>query len=191
MCEAVTAGVIIGVVSAGAQAAQAAHEEEKQKEWQQQQEERARQHALAQARLAAAQIQTQHAADTAQAAIEVEQNTRSAEAAKASATVTAGEVGAFGRNFEALLGEFSLQQAEFQTAVEMNLGTRNAFAQIGLQQAELNRDAAIMNAMRPPIPKPKYANFAIQGLGTGLSVYNLWDRAASVPATVPKGTKIK
>lgn len=188
MCEAVTAAVVIGLASTGAQMIQADRVREEQQEFQMQQMRRARENAIKQARISIAQITAQQVADEENARVEVENNRRASTAAMATATVVAGESGAFGRNYQALLGDFAQRQAEFEAAVNLDLGVRRTFARLGTEQANLNQAVAIANAMRPPIPRPNYANFAIQGLGTGLSVYNAWTSAAGAPGTVPSGT---
>jgi hypothetical protein len=128
--------------------------------------------ALAAQRIAMGEIHAQEIADADAATVEIDANRREKDRAVGTATTIAGEIGAFGGNYEALVGEFERQQAEFEGAVQTNLDIKRQFAELNLQSIALNTNARILNAQLPPTPRPNYANYAIQGIGTGLSIYS-------------------
>ena len=164
--------LIVGVASTAAQSAEARKNRSQAEAFRKRREALETANALQAQRIAMSEIAAQQFADTDAAAVEIETNRREAERAKGTATVIAGESGAFGLSYEGLVGEFERQQAEFEGAIETNLAIKRQFASLNVQSAALNTSARILNAQTPPVPRPNYANYAIQGINTGLSVYS-------------------
>ena len=165
MCG-VEGAAIIAVITTTAQLAQSQSQQSKQERFRQRQEEKSRQNALATLAIQTAEIHEQQLLDHESAALELQTNSRAAERAISQATVTAGEIGAFGRSFEGLIGEFERQEAEFSSLVMENLAIKNQFASLNLRSAELGKDARIINAQTQPVPRVNYFGYALQGLNT-------------------------
>jgi predicted component of type VI protein secretion system len=168
----VAAAAAIAIATTAVQSNQARKQQRAAERYRKRQEMLETANALAAQRIALSEIASQQFADSDAAAVEIEANRREAARAKGTATTIAGEAGAFGLSYEGLVGEFERQQAEFEGAVQTNLAIKRQFADLNIQSAALNTNARIINAQTQPVPRPNYANYAIQGIGTGLSIYS-------------------
>ena len=170
MCHQVVAAVVIAAAQTAVQSSEANRQRDKAEAFRKRKELQERSNALAAQRIANAEIQAQQIAESDAAALEIEGTRRAAARAKGTAQVVAGEAGAFGRSYEGLIGEFERQQAEFEGSVQTNLAVKRQFANLNLQSAALNTRARLANSQLLPTPKPNFANFAIQGIGSGFSI---------------------
>jgi len=116
---------------------------------------------------------------------EIQLAAKKAKEARARATVAAGEAGVAGLSVDALLSDFTRQEATYrfglqrqgkQTAVARALGLKD----MGLQS--YNTQIAI----NKPIQQPDYAGSIASGASTGLSLYSF---AKDIPAFKPKTSK--
>ena len=173
MCEAAT---LIGLAAAaGTKAYEADRERHQRNEANRlriRNEEAERRAALASRQIAAQEIHIQQGAEAEQAAVQIEQGRRQVSAAKATAQTTAGEAGAFGANYEALISEFSLQQSEYEYAIERNLAIANQQASLAGRNADLNTRNRIRNSQRLPVPSINVGNYALSGAATGFQIGN-------------------
>ena len=170
MCGAPAAAAIIAVASTAFSAHQDIRNRKRQEGFRRRKAEQERITALAEQRISSEEILTQQIADQNAANEEIETNRRKATAAVATATTVAGEIGAFGLSYQALLSDFAQQQAKFETGVETNIATRNAFTRLNLEAAALQKDVRFLNANTLPTTRPNYANYAISGLSTYFSL---------------------
>lgn len=94
---------------------------------------------------------------------QIQENARRALAARSRARTAAGEAGGLGPSFDALLGSFSLREAEFNAAVQRNLEARTGQLQEQIRRVPLQQQARILSALPAPLPQPDY-------LGAGLRI---------------------
>lgn len=101
--------------------------------------------------------------ERASAVQQIQENARRALAARSRARTAAGEAGALGPSFEALLGSFSFREAEFATTVRQNLTNSTRQIQEGLRRIPLQQQSRILRALPAPLQRPDY-------LGAGLRI---------------------
>jgi hypothetical protein len=164
MCTVDAAALIVALVGTTVSIVQADRAQEEAEEFRMRKEAQERRNALAAHRIATAEIHEQQVLDHESAALEIQTNARAADQAVARATVTAGEIGAFGLSFQGLVGDFERQESEFASAVQENLAIKNQFAELNLQSAELGKQSRFINASLLPVPKPNYFGYALNGL---------------------------
>lgn len=101
-----------------------------------------------------------------------QQAARRAMEARATATVSAGEAGVSGLSVDALLGDLSRQQAEYEFSVDRQSSLTNINRQLALQESGIgfNRNMLRINQ---PIAQPDYLGTFTQGLQSGLSNYGV------------------
>lgn len=171
MCGVVAIAITIAAATSGNAAYQARRTQQRQQRFQEKQEAQRKANALAAMKNQIEAINQKQIAEGEAASLEIEANSREAQAAISQAQVTAGEVGAFGLNFEALIGEFSREQAEFQGAVERNLEIRGFFSALDRKNAILGKEARFINAELPTPPRPDYLGYGLQAIGNSFALY--------------------
>ena len=102
---------------------------------------------------------------------EVQNAARKAEEARARARVSSGEAGVSGSSVDALLNDFSRQEAAFRFGLtrqgeQMDVARELRLKDIGLQS--YNNQISI----NKPIKQPDYAGAILSGVSTGLSIYS-------------------
>lgn len=101
---------------------------------------------------------------------ELQQSARKAQAARSRARVAAGEAGVVGSSVDALLNDFSRQEAAFRFGLErqgqqMDVARDLRLKDMGLQS--YNNQISI----NKPIEQPDYAGALFAGVSSGLQIY--------------------
>lgn len=102
----------------------------------------------------------------------IEESTRRAMEARATARTAAGEAGISGLSVDALLGDLSRQQAEYEFSVQRQAQLTDVNRQLALREAGLGFSRNMLR-INQPIAQPDYLGTATQGLQTGLSNYGV------------------
>jgi hypothetical protein len=102
---------------------------------------------------------------------EIQNAARKADEARARARVSAGEAGVAGTSVDALLNDFSRQEAAFRFGLQrqgeqMDVSRELRLKDMGLQS--YNTQISI----NKPIKQPDYAGAIASGISTGLSIYS-------------------
>ena len=101
---------------------------------------------------------------------------RRAMEARATATVSAGEAGISGLSVDALLGDLSRQQAEYEFSVDQQARLTDVNRQLALKESGLGFSRNMLRINRP-IEQPDYLGSAVQGLQTGLSSFSVINKS--------------
>ena len=102
----------------------------------------------------------------------IEESSRKAMEARATATVAAGEAGVSGISVDALLGDLSRQQSEYEFSVQRQAQLTGVIRQLALQEAGLGFSRNMLR-INQPIAQPDYLGSVTQGLQSGLSNYGV------------------
>ena len=101
---------------------------------------------------------------------QIEDSTRQAREARATARVSAGESGVTGLSVDALISDFTRQEAEFRFATFQQQEMANVNRELQLQDASRQSEQNLIS-INQPIQRPNYAGAAIDLFGTGSEVY--------------------
>lgn len=102
----------------------------------------------------------------------IEESTRRAMEARATARTAAGEAGVSGLSVDALLGDLSRQQAEYEFSVQRQAQLTDVNRQLALRESGLGFSRNMLR-INQPIAQPDYLGTVTQGLQTGLSNYGV------------------
>lgn len=102
----------------------------------------------------------------------IEESSRRAMEARATATVAAGEAGVSGLSVDALLGDLSRQQAEYEFSVQQQARMTDVNRQMALTESGLGFSRNMLR-INQPIAQPDYLGSVTQGLQSGLSNYGV------------------
>lgn len=167
MCEPISIGIGLGLAQAGLSIRGQQQAAKAQTKYQKQASEAESQRASQQ--MSAERIQEAFQNEERSREIQVAAN--KAREARARATVAAGESGVAGRSVDALLDDFTRQEATYRFGLQRQ-GQQMAVARdlrlkdMGLQS--YNTQIAI----NKPIAQPDYAGALLSGVSTGLSAYS-------------------
>ena len=100
------------------------------------------------------------------------ESSRRAMEARATATTAAGEAGVSGLSVNALLGDLSRQQAEYEFSVQRQAQLTDVNRQLALREAGIGFSRNMLR-INQPISQPDYLGSAVQGVQTGLSNYGV------------------
>ena len=167
MCEIVTA-VALGLASAGAQV----HGQRQQ----------AKTQAKVQANASAAErerylrevssMRVQQGQEEVAAAQRIQESTRKAREARATARVSAGEAGVAGLSVDALISDLTREEANYNFATQQQLQMSDVNRTLQLGDAGLGFTNNMLR-INKPIEQPDYLGAAISGAQTGLSTYDV------------------
>tara|TARA_R100000278_G_scaffold34003_1_gene30763 strand:- start:43 stop:654 length:612 start_codon:yes stop_codon:yes gene_type:complete len=101
---------------------------------------------------------------------QIEDSTRQAREARATARVSAGESGVTGLSVDALISDFTRQEAEFRFATFQQQEMANVNRELQLQDASRQSEQNLIS-INQPIQRPNYAGAAIDLFGTGADIY--------------------
>ena len=101
---------------------------------------------------------------------QIEDSTRQAREARATARVSAGESGVTGLSVDALISDFTRQEAEFRFATFQQQEMANVNRELQLQDASRQSEQNLIS-INQPIQRPNYAGAAIDLFGTGAEIY--------------------
>jgi len=117
----------------------------------------------------------------------LQESARGAMEARSRATVAAGEAGVSGLSVNALLGDISRRQAEYEFSSLQQAQMTDVNRQLALQEAGIGFSRNMLR-INQPISQPDYLGAAVQGVQTGLSNYGVMYNAGLVkPKTSSTG----
>ena len=105
------------------------------------------------------------------AAQRLQESTKRAREARATARVSAGEAGVSGLSVDALINDMTRQEADFRFATTQQQQMANTNRELQLRDAGLGFTNNMLRINRP-IEQPNYLGAALGGTQTGLSTYN-------------------
>ncbi len=110
-------------------------------------------------------LQARQVQESEAAAREIELNARRAIQARGRATTAAGEAGAFGNSFNALINNFTLQESEYRNAVLRTNEQRREQLVFDLEAVRSGLHGRILSTLPQPVARPDYlgALFSIGG----------------------------
>ena len=159
-------GAIAGVASAGAGYIGQRQQAKAQAAYQAQSAAAERQRALQeQSSIRMRQAQEQEAT-----ARELEQVSRKSQEALARARVSAGEVGVAGASVQALMDDYTRQEAGYRAATLRQQELTGVGTQLGLEQAGLASQQRLIG-IQQPISKPSFLTAGLSAISGGLSGY--------------------
>ena len=105
-----------------------------------------------------------------------DESARRAMEARATATVSAGESGVSGLSVDALLGDISRREAEFEFSADQQTRLTDVNRQMALSESGMgfNRNMLRINK---PIEQPDYLGSLVGGTQTGLSSYSVINKS--------------
>jgi len=166
MCDPATIEVIVGVASAGAGYIGQRQQAKAQAAYQAQSAAAERQRALQeQSSIRMRQAQEQEAT-----ARELEQVSRKSQEALARARVSAGEAGVAGASVQALMDDYTRQEAGYRAATLRQQEMSALGTQLGLEQAGLASQQRLIS-INQPIDKPSFLTAGLGAISGGLSGY--------------------
>ena len=166
MCDPATIGAIVGVASAGAGYAGQRQQAKAQAAYQAQSAAAERQRALQEQ----SSIRMQQAQQQEATARELEQVSRKSREALARARVSAGEAGVSGASVQALMDDYSRQEAGYRAATLRQQELTGVGTQLGLEQAGLASQQRLIG-IQQPINRPSLLVSGLQAVSGGLSGY--------------------
>ena len=156
----------IGAASSGMQFAGQRQQAKQQAAYQAQSAAAERQRALQeQSSIRMRQAQEQEAT-----ARELEQVSRKSQEALARARVSAGEAGVAGASVQALMDDYTRQEAGYRAATLRQQELRGVGTQLGLEQAGLASQQRLIS-INQPISKPSFLTAGLEAVSGGLSGY--------------------
>ena len=159
-------GAIAGVASAGAGYIGQRQQAKAQAAYQAQSAAAERQRALQEQ----SSIRMQQAQQQEATARELQQVSRKSQEALARARVSAGEAGVAGASVQALMDDYSRQEAGYRAATLRQQELRGVGTQLGLEQAGLASQQRLIG-IQQPISKPSLLVSGLQAVSGGLSGY--------------------
>ena len=161
-----TIGAIVGVASSGAGYIGQRQQAKAQAAYQAQSAAAERQRALQeQSSIRMRQAQEQEAT-----ARELEQVSRKSQEALARARVSAGEAGVAGASVQALMDDYTRQEAGYRAATLRQQELTGVGTQLGLEQAGLASQQRLIG-IQQPISKPSFLTAGLSAISGGLSGY--------------------
>jgi hypothetical protein len=161
-----TIGAIVGVASSGASYLGQRQQAKAQAAYQAQSAAAERQRALQeQSSIRMRQAQEQEAT-----ARELEQVSRKSQEALARARVSAGEAGVAGASVQALMDDYTRQEAGYRAATLRQQELTGVGTQLGLEQAGLASQQRLIG-IQQPISKPSFLTAGLEAVSGGLSGY--------------------
>jgi len=106
------------------------------------------------------------------AAQRIQESTRKAREARATARVSAGEAGVAGLSVDALINDLTREEANYNFATNQQLQMNDVNRTMQLNQAGLGFTNNMLRINRP-IEQPNYLGAALSGAQTGLSTYSV------------------
>ena len=166
MCDPATIGAIVGVASAGAGYAGQRQQAKAQAAYQAQSAAAERQRALQEQ----SSIRMQQAQQQEATARELEQVSRKSREALGRARVSAGEAGVSGVSVQALMDDYTRQEAGYRAATLRQQELTGVGTQLGLEQAGLASQQRLIG-IQQPISRPSLLVSGLQAVSGGLSGY--------------------
>jgi len=106
--------------------------------------------------------------------------------ARATATVSAGEAGVSGLSVDALLGDISRQQAEFNFSSDRQAAMTDVNRDLALRESGMGFNRSMLR-INQPIQQPDYLGSLVGGMQTGLSTYGVLDDSGLFKQNKPTG----
>lgn len=102
----------------------------------------------------------------------LQESSRRAMEARATAAVSAAEAGVSGISVDALLGDLSRQQADYEFSVQQQARLTDVNRQMALNEAGIGFSRNMLR-INQPIQQPDYLGSVVGGLQSGLSTYGV------------------
>ncbi|MAL84542.1 MAG: hypothetical protein CMF11_09440 [Idiomarina sp.] len=110
------------------------------------------------------------------AAQRIQQSTRAAREARATARVSAGEAGVAGLSVDALINDLTRKEAEFSFSVQQQMQFANMNRTLGFEDSA-NRSRMNLLSINKPIQQPNYLGAVLSGAQTGMSMYSMGEQS--------------
>ena len=124
-------------------------------------------------------MRTQEQQEMVARAQRIQKASKRAMEAKARATVAAGESGVSGLSVQALLGDFSRQEAQYVFSEQQQAEMADVNRQIQLQESGIGFSRNMLR-INKPIEQPNYLGSVLGGIQTGLSNYSVMSNAGLI-----------
>ena len=124
-------------------------------------------------------MRTQEQQEMVARAQRIQKASKRAMEAKARATVAAGESGVSGLSVQALLGDFSRQEAQYVFSEQQQAEMADVNRQIQLQESGIGYSRNMLR-INKPIEQPNYLGSVLGGIQTGLSNYSVMSNAGLI-----------
>jgi len=187
MCNPAAALAVVGGLQAGVQFAGARQQAKAQAAYQAQAAAAEQQRALQEQ----SSIRMQQAQQQEATARELEQVGRKSREALARARVSAGEAGVAGASVQALMDDYSRQEAGYRAATLRQQELTGVGTQLGLEQAGLASQQRLIG-INQPINKPSVLGAVLQAGSQAMSGYatgqGISSRMGGTGSGIPKGT---
>lgn len=105
------------------------------------------------------------------AAQRIQQSTKAAREARATARVSAGEAGVAGLSVDALINDMTRKEAEYSFSVQQQMQFANMNRQLAFEDSA-NRSRMNLLSINRPIAQPNYLGAVLSGAQTGMSMYS-------------------
>jgi len=102
----------------------------------------------------------------------LQESSKRAMEARATATVSAAEAGVSGLSVDALLGDLSRQQADYEFSVQQQARLTDVNRKMALNEAGIGFSRNMLR-INQPIQQPDYLGSVVGGLQSGLSTYGV------------------
>ena len=166
MCEIVTA-VALGLASAGAQVHGQRQQAKTQAKVQKNASAAERERYLREV----SSMRVQQGQEEVAAAQRIQESTRKAREARATARVSAGEAGVAGLSVDALINDLTREEANYNFATQQQLKMNDVGRSMQLENAGLGFTNNMLR-INKPIEQPDYLGAALSGAQTGMSTYS-------------------
>ena len=124
-------------------------------------------------------MRTQQQQEMVARAQRIQEASKRAMEARARATVAAGESGVSGLSVQALLGDFSRQESQYNFSEQQQAEMVDVNRQIQLKEAGIGFNRNMLRINRP-IEQPDYIGSVFGGIQTGLSNYSVMKNAGLI-----------
>ena len=167
MCNLVSAAIGLGVAQAGSQFIGQRQMANAQEEVQRRSSAAERQRYLNEV----SSMRVQQRQEQIAAAQRIQESTRKAREARATARVSAGEAGVSGLSVDALINDLTREEASYRFATNQQTQMNDVNRTLQLRDAGLGFQNNLLRINRP-IEQPDYLGAALSGAQTGMSTYS-------------------
>lgn len=116
------------------------------------------------------QIQLRETQERAASSQQIEEAARRRMQVEATATTAAGEGGAMGQSFDAILQEYSRQEGAYQSSIMSNFGGRRMVLGDQLDAVRIGEQGSVQQMLPQPTARPNYFEQALSIAGQSLGI---------------------
>ena len=172
MCDIITPAVMLAVGMSAASAGAQVHGQRQQAKTQAKVQKNASAAERERYLREVSSMRVQQGQEEVAAAQRIQESTRKAREARATARVSAGEAGVAGLSVDALINDLTREEANYNFATQQQLQMNDVGRSMQLDNAGLSFTNNMLR-INKPIEQPDYLGAAISGAQTGLSTYDV------------------